>query len=1191
MKRLKIPLIIVASLASLVLLAVMLAFTPGVQTWAVRRALAGQPGLSIDVGHVAAGLSSAELREVRVVQDGTVVSVKAITAAYSATDYLSGKKINVSKVVVRGVEVDARKPAAKPAPSPATAALAPFAGILNAIRLPGEVRLGRVEVEAKVLLPDSQTATLTLEGGGIAPGQFGTLTWAVSFADARKDAPLTAARVNGEVKLRTTADLRIDVIEVVADAGATGPGLPADRVKLDLKLEQPAASAGESIVARVSLVRGAAVEPLLNVAVDYAAGKPVMNGRWDLAVRSEQLAAVLAGFGLPEVALAGKGSFTYNLDSGAATTAGEVTGKISRLEKLGAEFAAIGTLQVRTAFDGGSSKAAAQLGRLEFEIAADDGRKLVAVAAQQKLSFSFKDQKLTPERPGAELARVSLTGVPLAWAQPVLKPRTITGGDLSAVFVVEAELDGSRVKLSSLEPLTLRAVTVREGEKILADRVTLSVRPRIDYTAARIVAELEKLSLATAEGDLVTGTLSAEVITGAKPATVFATTLQGRLAALVKPYLPADVGALTLAVNTQGRLEGNALQISALKLQIDREGGAVLAAVETLQPLAADIATQKISVPSPAAPAARIRWGDLPLAWAEPYVAQSKLAGQLDAATIEIALPGADAISVRVTDKVSARNLNVAMNGEELLRGADFSTDLKATWQAGTLTADIRQLDLRQGATTLFSAAVAGAVTPGKVLRATGRGTVSADFGALAKQPALAAQVPLLRGNVKVKFDGAMADGVAGQVAISAQNLVARSGALALGAMDLTVDAKLDAQNAGTVRNVLVITKDGRRSDLTIDGKVSVKPGAVSFEGRVTGDQLIVDDLQGFAALGEAPPPTAAAVAKSPALSPAPAPRRSAGPVAAPTAPKPAGPVKDTSPVWAGFSGRVDLNIKTIKEGTANTITNLVGVAAVREDRLAAENLSCQLNGNLFKAATILAFDAKQARPYSLVGTFDVPSFDVGAYLRKADPGVPAALETTLTIATKFNGTAANLPEFADRIMGQFALKGSKGVLRALNKKAETTSAVTGLLGLAAGLAGQQKLAAGLAGAAELAQLMKDMPFDGISVQVDRGPDAVIVVKSMELISPAMRLTGSGRIESKPGRPFAQSPLALELQLAAKDQLANALNQARQLNGQTDAKGYYLMATPFALRGTVEKPDSSDFWKNLTLNTGAGFLR
>jgi hypothetical protein len=117
------------------------------------------------------------------------------------------------------------------------------------------------------------------------------------------------------------------------------------------------------------------------------------------------------------------------------------------------------------------------------------------------------------------------------------------------------------------------------------------------------------------------------------------------------------------------------------------------------------------------------------------------------------------------------------------------------------------------------------------------------------------------------------------------------------------------------------------------------------------------------------------------------------------------------------------------------------------------------------------------------------------------------------------------------------------------------------------------------------------MPFDGIEVQVERGADAAIVVKSIEVLSPMMRLTGTGRIDAKPGVPFATSPLALNLQLAAKGQLANGLNQARQLDGKTDAKGYYLMATPFALAGTVEKPDSSDFWKNLTLNTAGGFLR
>jgi hypothetical protein len=295
--------------------------------------------------------------------------------------------------------------------------------------------------------------------------------------------------------------------------------------------------------------------------------------------------------------------------------------------------------------------------------------------------------------------------------------------------------------------------------------------------------------------------------------------------------------------------------------------------------------------------------------------------------------------------------------------------------------------------------------------------------------------------------------------------------------------------------------------------------------------------------------------------------------------------------VWAGFTGRADLNIKTIQQGVGNTLKELRGAVTVGADRLTVENLSVQLNGSPFKVATILAFDAKQPRPYTLVGSFDVPGFDVGEFLRQSDPSTPAAVETTVSITSKFNGTAYNLPEFADRLTGQFEFKGSKGILRALNKKAETTSAVTGLLGLAAGLAGQQKIAEGFASAGELAAMLKDIPFDGITIQVERGADAAVVVKSVEFLSPSMHLTGSGRIDHKPGVEFGLAPLTLELQLAAKGELANGLNRARQLTGKTDAQGYYLMATPFTLGGTLSKPDSSAFWKHLTLNTGAGFLR
>ena len=1217
MKRLKIPLLIVASLASLVLLAVLLAFTPGVQTWAVRRVLSGQPGLSLEVGHVAAGLTSAELRDVRVVQDGTIVSVKEITAAYSATDYLSGKKINVSKVVVRGVEVDARKPAAKPATPPAAAALAPFAGVLNAIKLPGEVRLGRLEVDAKVLLPDSQSAALKLEGGGIAPGQFGTLTWTVTFADSRKDAPLTGAQVNGEVKLRTTADLRVDAIDVVADAGVTGPGLPADRVKLNLKLEQPAANAGERIVARVSLVRGTAVEPLLNAQVDYAAGRPVLSGVWDLAVRSEQLAAALAGFGLPEVALAGKGSFTYNLESGAATTAGEVTGKISRLEKLGAELAAIGTLQVRTAFAGGSSKESAQLGRLEFEVAAEDGRKFVTVAAQQKLSFNFKDKRLTPERPGAELARVALIAVPLGWAQPVVKPRTITG-DLSGVFVINAELDGSRVKLTTAEPLTLRAVTLKEGDKPLVDRLTLAVSPSVDYTPTRVIAELAKLALSTPDGDTVSGALNAEVAlpaagSTAKPVTAFTAQLQGRLVALTKPYLPAEVGPLTLSVNAKGRHDGGSVQIAALSTKIDREGGVALASVEALQPITLDLAKQSPSVPNAAAPALRVKWGEIPLVWAQGYVAKSTFAGQLAAGTLEVVMLGADAAEVRAVEAISARGVSVAMDNQPLLRDADFSTDLLATWKGGTLFADVKRLELKQGKTSVLTASVNGEATPptagkNKTLVAKGRGQVDADFSALAQQPALAAQLPVIRGSVSAKFEGTMNNGVDGKVTIAAKNLVARQGALALGSMDLGVEAKLDATNSGVVRIPLVVTKDNRRSDLLLEGKVGMKPGLVSFEGKVTGDQLIVDDLQAFSALSAPPPVDPKALTPpvaGPKPAPAPAPRPAApGPsrVATTTSTaKPAGPVKDTTPVWAGFAGRIDVNLKSIKQGAANALTGFNGAFSAREDRLAVENISGQINGNPFKVIALLNFDLKQARPYALTGSVDLPRLDVGDILKKANPAEPPALETVVSLAAKFSGTALNLAELQDRAIGSFEFKGSKGVLRALNQKAQTASNTATAVSIGASLLGAalggraqgigDKIAGGAADAAELARLLKDMPFDSVVIQGERVSDGTLALKSLEFLSPEVHLTGSGRVDMRPGVPLEKSPLALQLQLAGKNRVAGALDKLRQLDGRKDAKEFYLMQTPFSLSGTVEKPDSSEFWKSITLNTASSFLR
>src|SRR4051795_6365419 len=100
MKGLKIFGFVVGGILVLVAVLVALALTPAVQTWAVRKAVAGQPGTTIEVARVAAGPSAANITEFRYAKDGMVVTAKGVSAKYSAMDYLTKKRINADSVNV-----------------------------------------------------------------------------------------------------------------------------------------------------------------------------------------------------------------------------------------------------------------------------------------------------------------------------------------------------------------------------------------------------------------------------------------------------------------------------------------------------------------------------------------------------------------------------------------------------------------------------------------------------------------------------------------------------------------------------------------------------------------------------------------------------------------------------------------------------------------------------------------------------------------------------------------------------------------------------------------------------------------------------------------------------------------------------------------------------------------------------------
>lgn len=1197
MKGLKIAGIVVGSIAVLCGLVLALALTSGVQTWAVRKAVAGQPGMTLEVAKVAVGFSAAEITDLRLTKDGVVVTAKSITAKYSAWDYLTKNRINADRVAVEDLFVDLRnaKPTAAAAGSPATTSTAvngkavpspgttaaapkssatkaaPFNGLLHEARLPFDLRVASLLAQGRAHISTAQTATFELKGDNLQNGQRGKLEWTVDFADASPDAAIRALRTTGTAGVQLTDDRRITLVEIDAITAAMGPKLPADRIKLTAKADQPTPGGNEGYLAQLGLMRGTTVEPLLKVNAQYLTASREITGAWEIAVRSEQLAALLAGLGLPEVAATGAGRFALKPDAKSVAATGDLQAQLSQLQKLSPTLEAIGAVQVTTTFDGGLAGDVARLDKLNLEVTGAAGRKFAGITIAQKVTYGLGDKKVTLADPKAPVGRIALQQLPLAWAQPALQPMTIESGDLSLVLDVEADADGSRIRVRATEPLLVRNVTLRDAQKkALVEKLTLSARPTIDYTAARITAQLAELSLSMPAGDAVTGTVSADITQFAtKPAVAFAAQLQVKVIAALKPYLAIDTGPLIAALATEGRIEGDVMVINKSSSTVTREGGALLTSYELVQPLTLDLKKSTFTVANPTATAARLKLGEIPLAWGEAFIAKAKLGGSITGGAFDVSLRSLEDLTVNTTTPLTLRAVSATLDGKALAEALDVSANLTATKRGDVVAYEVRRLEFKQGAAALATLVVAGEAKLGAKTTIAAKGNLDADVAALMKQPAAAAFATLSRGRLTAVFDANITESIQAQAALTAKNLIAKQDNRALGDLELKLDATMKPDGSGTLSLPVTLTNAQRKSDVSIIGAFgkAANKETFLFTGKISSTSLTVDDFSALAILAPA-----AEAPKSPAT---PAPRPATAPTTAATP-----PTRDTKPFWSAVNGKFEVDLKRVAYGK-EIITGLRGAAVITETRLSLDNLDGRMQENAFKLNAGITFAAAQPKPYSLTGSADVAGFDVGEFLRAASPKEKPMLETKVKVTARLNGTGATVAELAERTYGVFDVSGGRGVLRALGRKGEAVGAVSSVLGLAGAIAGSGNTVA----LGRLGQELEEMQFDSFSLRLER--DAALNMKftGIEFLSPTKRLTGLGTMNYVKDAPLQSWPFQFEFKLAGKDFMAQLLNEVRVLSGTQDEKGYYPMSVAFPVTGTVDKVNNG-LWKIL-LSTAA----
>ncbi|GAB1489040.1 hypothetical protein MASR2M8_14920 [Opitutaceae bacterium] len=627
--------------------------------------------------------------------------------------------------------------------------------------------------------------------------------------------------------------------------------------------------------------------------------------------------------------------------------------------------------------------------------------------------------------------------------------------------------------------------------------------------------------------------------------------VDGRLAATAQRLEALDpqlrsMGAVRIAADFD--LISRDADVRLNRLQLDVASSRPVLGVTLLQGVEFSRASGELRVADIASDLFRLQLNGVPLAWAQPMLGATVVTGG-DLQGGFVAKVRAGRLVLRPTEALSIADLKVVQDGEVILDGVDVSTHVTVDYAPTGWQADVASFSLRSGSASLAefalkAARIGGASAPVKVV-----GNYTLTLPALLDQPVLADYQGLQAGRATGDFTASLSAVQELAVTLSLSDLAVAAD-VSLPAIKAELRADRLADGTVNVRLPVALVRNGRNSDLMLTGVLKPVPAGLQVTAALTGEQIFVEDVQILTALfpgGEGGAPT--------------------------------GPMVDIGgvPPWAGVAGRLTLDVKKVIYSPLLTASALVGTIVIGPDAITFEHVSAALpDGAGVKAAGDLAYDMRQARTYGLRADITISNFDPVPLFRSINPTMLPPVEGRFELSTRLSGQAADLADLVAASRGTFKLSSRGGVLRALSVDASEfgrtgarIGSVAGLIGLATGDTRALKYADRLKAASELAQQLAAVTFDQLTVDLERSTDNDLVITDLSLISPTIRLLGAGRILFEPGLAIWHQPLALQLQLGARDKLAENLRVLKLAGDRADTLGYTPLLDNLQIDGTL----------------------
>ena len=1165
MKLLRPILIFVGTLLLLGVIVVGLALVPSIQHWAVLRAVEKQPELHLKLDSISAGLSSLTVRGLHLEHRGVKVKLDQLTAEYSLWAFLTGQRVQIGQLTARGLLVDSSK--ISPQTTQAGLAVAPAAApaALAQVKLPWELVVGGVDVQGRVLLAGApgQSALpgeFALTGGQIGPGREGELKLKARVSDPAPGAGVATLDAQATLQIRETLQQTFDHIHLTLLLDATGPGL-AGQNQLKLSAEMSRAVAGENYHITVDTLRAGQSESVLTLKAALAPGVASYTGEWMLSARSAQLESFLLGRALPKFTANGSGRFVLSPANSGATLQGGLQVEASEFEKLQPELLAIGTVRARSEFEAALEAGVLRLKKMTVNLAGE--QPVLDLHTIGSPAFNLKKRRFEPALVAGEILRVNLTGLPLAWVAPFCAAAQISGGPVAGVIsVVQGE--GNQLSLQTITPLQADGLTVARAGRALLAKALIKIDAEADLSPTRAQAKIRSLAVKTAAGDTLQAKLSVTAPFGLKFPFEVAGDFTADLPVLVSPLLPGG------AVKARGFLgfnwQGDRLEVLRFAVEATDPKGQLLASATLTRAFTYDLARGRAETGAPnEVPLGNLKLGQLPLLTFPKLFGDYDVGGRLGPAGATVSALGGK-LTVRATAPIPLVDFSVTRMKKPVLDRLKLQLQPVLEINEGTVTlVQSGKISVLTG-TDVSLADMNLELTQSEAgMRAVS--TFSLDLPAWATQPVFAGRDALTSGQASGELRAALVGGgVQLEARTTLNGLVASESGQTLPIANLSIRAEVDAAGKFSVQAPVLLDRAGQRSDLNFSAEGVAASAGLSFNAKLASEHIELPDLLLLLAAAGSPlagEGEASVAAQSRALSP---------------------PAADHVPFWAGTTGQLSLDCKSVVRGQDWAMSGLTGRLVVGGDQLQLEKLDASFDEkSRFTAKGALTFTAG-LDPYHLTGNFSLTEFDTGRFFNAIESERALTIEGLFTIKGQLEGQGLNFDDTIDRTRGTFDLTSRKGVCRLFKRTNEKLSMVTKAVDLVGSLLGDnavEKIAGNTHYISQLAQDFGEISYDQFTVRATRDPEFNLKLEQITLVAPQGHFWGSGQIRHVAGLPLRDQPLEATLSLSGRGKIEDWLKSLKVLDGTRDELGYAKSKEPLTLGGTLAKPNANAFFAKL----------